>query len=126
MVRALSTGRRSAIVYALLLMVGFAATAAAEEVNFDLKIDQGRVPPNMRIIRVKQGDTVNLRWASDGLVVLHLHGYDIEQTVRPGAVAEMKFTARAAGRFAILRGVPKSGGGHTHEAPIVTLEVRPR
>jgi hypothetical protein len=80
----------------------------------------------MRIVRVTQGDVVKLRWTSDRLVVVHLHGYDIEQTVQLGAVAEMSFTARAAGRFAILRGVPKSGGGHTHEAPIVTLEVRPR
>ena len=128
MARAFSTGCRSAIACALLLlMAGFGDTAArANEVNFDLKIDQGRVPPNMRIIRVKQGDAVKLRWTSDRLVVLHLHGYDIEQTVQPGAVAEMTFTARAAGRFAILRGVPRLGGGHSHEAPIVTLGVRPR
>jgi hypothetical protein len=115
------------IACALLLMVNLAGTAArAEELTFDLKIEQGRVSPAMRIVRVKQGDVVKLRWISDRLVILHLHGYDIEQTVQPGAVAEMNFTARASGRFAILRGVPKSGGGHTHEAPIVTLEVRPR
>ena len=67
-----------------------------------------------------------MRWTSDRLVALHLHGYDIERAVQPGAVAEMSFTARAAGRFAVYGGRPKSGGGHSHEAPIVTLEVRPR
>ena len=64
---------------------------AAEELTFDLKIEQGRVPPAMRIIRVKQGDVVKLRWTSDRLVALHLHGYDIERVVQPGAIAEMSF-----------------------------------
>jgi hypothetical protein len=122
-----SIGCRLLLAGAILWSMGLAGPAArAEELNFDLKIEQGRVSPAMRIVRVKQGDVVKLRWTSDSLVALHLHGYDIEQTVQPDAVAEMSFTARAAGRFAILRGVPKSGGGHTHEAPIVTLEVRPR
>ena len=113
-----------ALVCALHLAPG--SIAAAEELSFDLQIEQGRVSPNMRIIRVKQGDVVKLRWTSDRLVVLHLHGYDIESTVQPGATAEMSFTARAAGRFTVMRGAPKTGGGHTHEAPIVTLEVLPR
>lgn len=122
-----SIGCRLLLAGAILWFMGLAGPAArAEELNFDLKIEQGRVSPAMRIVRVTQGDVVKLRWTSDRLVVLHLHGYDIEQTVQPGAVAEMSFIARAAGRFAILRGVPKSGGGHSHEAPIVTLEVRPR
>lgn len=122
-----SIGCRLLLAGAILWSVGLAGlTARAEELTFDLKIEQGRVSPDMRTVRVKQGDVVKLRWTSDRLVALHLHGYDIERTVQPGAVAEMNFTARAAGRFAVYRGVPKSGGGHSHEAPIVTLEVRPR
>lgn len=122
-----SIGCRLLLAGALLWSTGLAGPAVrAEELTFDLKIEQGRVSPAMRIVRVKQGDVVKLRWTSDRLVALHLHGYDIEQTVQPGAVAEMSFTARAAGRFAVYRGAPKSGGGHSHEAPIVTLEVRPR
>ncbi len=120
-------GCKSVIMCALLLIASLAGSVAqAEELTFDLKIEQGRVSPAMRTVRVKQGDVVKLRWTSDRLVALHLHGYDIEQTVQPGVVAEMSFTARAAGRFAVFRGVPKSGGAHSHEAPIVTLEVRPR
>ncbi len=122
-----SIGCRLVIACAILWSASLAGPAArAEELTFDLRIEQGRVTPAMRIVRITQGDVVKLRWTSDRLVALHLHGYDIERTVQPGAVAEMNFTARASGRFAILRGVPKSGGGHTHEAPIVTLEVRPR
>ena len=127
MMPALSIGCRLLFTGAILWSVVLAgSTARAEELSFDLKIEQGRVSPAMRTVRVKQGDVVKLRWTSDRLVSLHLHGYDIERTAQPGAVAEMSFTARAAGRFAIYRSMPKSGGGHSHEAPIVTLEVRPR
>jgi hypothetical protein len=127
MTRVASMSRRLLLAGAILWFMGLAGPAArAEELIFDLKIEQGRVPPAMRIVRVKQDDTVRLRWTSDRLVALHLHGYDIERTVQPGAIAEMSFIARATGRFVIQRGVPTSGGGHTHEAPIVTLEVLPR
>ncbi len=122
-----SLARILAIVGALTLIAGLAGpTAQAEELTFDLKIAQGRVPADMRVVRVKQGDVVKLRWTSDRLVVLHLHGYDIERTVQPGDTAEMSFTARVTGRFSITRGAPVTGGGHTHEASIVTLEVHPR
>jgi hypothetical protein len=115
-----------ALVLACALHLAPGSIAVAEEQSFDLRIERGRVSANMRIIRVKQGDVVKLRWTSDRLVALHLHGYDIESIVQPGAIAEMSFTARATGRFTVMRGAPITGGGHTHEAPIVTLEVLPR
>ena len=122
-----SIGCRLLLAGAILWSTGLAGLAVrAEELNFDLKIERGRVPPRMSTVRVKQDDAVTLRWTSDRLVVLHLHGYDIERTVQPDAVAEMSFKARVAGRFAIYRGAPKSDGGHSHEAPIATLEVQPR
>jgi hypothetical protein len=127
MTLASSIGCRLLLAGGILWSVGVAGPAArAEELTFDLKIEQGRVPPAMRVIRVKQGDTLKLRWTADRLVALHLHGYDIERTVQPGAIAEMSFIARATGRFVVQRGVPQSGGGHSHEAIIVTLEVLPR
>jgi hypothetical protein len=111
----------------LVPVLGVVATgASAEQVTFELRIEGGRVPPNMRLIRVKQGDTVNLRWSSDRPAALHLHGYDVETKVEPGTVAEMSFTARATGRFSVEQHKPKAGGGHTHEAPIVRIEVYPR
>jgi hypothetical protein len=120
---ALSICRVFALSCMLILAAGSAARA--EQIAFDLRIERGQVPAAMRVIRIKQGDEVTLRWISDRLAVLHLHGYDIERTVQPGAPAEMRFTARATGRFSITRGAPKTGG-HTHEAAIVTLEVLPR
>jgi hypothetical protein len=103
-----------------------AAAADAAELTFDLRIERGQVPANMRLIRVKQGDVVKLRWTADRPTLLHLHGYDIEMTVEPGAVAEMPFTARATGRFPISVHKPQGGGGHTHEPPLVHVEVHPR
>jgi hypothetical protein len=82
-----------------------------------------RPPPS----RGKQGDAVKLRWTADRPMVLHLHGYDIETKVEPGAVAEMAFAARATGRFPIEEHKPDAKGGHSHgEAPLVRIEVRPR
>src|SRR5260370_42070371 len=76
-----------------------AAGASAADLTFDLKIERGQVPQNMRVIRVSQGDVVKLRWSTDQPLTLHLHGYDIEQTLERGAVAEMTFTARPTGPF---------------------------
>ena len=97
------------------------------EVAFDLKIEQGKVTQNLRLLRVKQGDAVKLRWTSDRPIILHLHGYEIETKVVPGAVSEMTFDARATGRFPIEEHKPAAKGGHSHgEAPLVRIEVRPR
>jgi hypothetical protein len=113
----------------VLSIAGFAGVAKAQtaEVAFDLRIEKGRVPASMRLIRVRQGDAVKLRWTTDRPIILHLHGYDIETKAEPGAAAEMAFTARATGRFAIEEHRPNAKGGHAHgEAPLVRIEVYPR
>ena len=111
---------------ALTARAGIAA-AQTQEVVFDLKIEKGRVGPDMRQIRVKQGDVVKLRWTTDRPIMLHLHGYDIETKVEPGKTADMTFTARATGRFPVEEHKPNKGAGHSHgEAPLVRVEVRPR
>jgi hypothetical protein len=118
-----------AFVLLLGAIVGFASVAAAQapEVAFDLRIEKGRVAQSMRVIRVRQGDAVKLRWTTDRPIVLHLHGYDIETKVEPGGPAEMAFTARATGRFPIEEHKPNARGGHSHgEAPLVRIEVYPR
>jgi hypothetical protein len=112
---------------ALILMLSSTAMVSAAELTFDLKIQGGRVPQTMRLVRVKQGDFVKLRWTSDRPIVLHVHGYDIERKVEPGAVAEMAFVARATGRFSVEEHKPDAKGGHSHgEAALVRIEVLPR
>jgi hypothetical protein len=100
--------------------------AGAAEVTFVLPIGKGRVPENMRLIRVKRGDVVTLKWSADKAMRLHLHGYDIEKEVAPGAVTEMTFTARATGRFTVEPHLAKQPtGGHAHGDVLVTIEVYP-
>jgi hypothetical protein len=116
------------LLLAMLAIGAASAVAQSPEVVFDLKVEKGKVvPPSMRLVRVKEGDAVKLRWTSDKPIVLHLHGYDIETKVEPGAVAEMAFAARATGRFPVEEHKPNAKGGHSHgEAPLVRIEVRPR
>ena len=116
-----------ALILALAVMGPATVHAQAPEVVFDLKVEKGKVASNMRLIRVKQGDAVKLRWTTDRPIMLHLHGYDLEKTVEPGATTEMAFTAHATGRFPVEEHKPNAKGGHSHgEAPLVRIEVRPR
>jgi hypothetical protein len=120
-------GKLRVFTIALLLMLGSTPAVYAAELTFDLKIQGGRLPQNMRLVRVKQGDAVTLRWTSDRLIVLHLHGYDIERRVEPGIVSEMAFVARATGRFSVEEHKPDAKGGHSHgEAALARIEVLPR
>jgi hypothetical protein len=100
--------------------------AGAVELTFDLHIERGRVAENMSVIRVKQRDVVRLRWSTDRSITLHLHGYDIERKIEPGAIGVMEFTAHATGRFPVeVHGSPEAGG-HSHgEAPLVRIDVYP-
>jgi hypothetical protein len=118
--------RRSFLALSILAS-GFTATGTrADELTFELRIERGQLPLNKRLIRIKQGDVVKLRWSTDRPIALHLHGYDIERKVEPGAIQEMTFTARATGRFPVQEHQARSGSGHTHGAPIVQVEVLPR
>ena len=100
--------------------------AGAAELTFDLHIERGRVAENMSVIRVKQGDVVRLRWSTDRSIILHLHGYDIERTIEPGAIGVMEFTANATGRFPVEVHRSFEAGGYAQgEAPLVRIEVYP-
>jgi hypothetical protein len=100
--------------------------AKAAELTFVLRVEKGRVPSDMRLIRVKQNDVVKLQWTSDQPMTIHLHGYDIEKKVAPGAVTDMTFTARATGRFTVEPHLAaRPSGGHTHGDVLVTIEVYP-
>jgi hypothetical protein len=109
----------------VLLVCGAALGARAAEVTYDLRIANGRVPANMRLIRVKQNDVVRLNWRADRRTEIHLHGYDVSKTVEPGGVTELAFTARATGRFTIEPHVAKQSGAHAHGSVLVTIEVYP-
>jgi hypothetical protein len=106
---------------ALALVLPLASTAIAAERIFDLIIAHGKLAGSQDTIRVQQGDEVVLHWHSDRPIVLHLHGYEIETHVVPGAAAETRFEARATGRFPIH----VHAGQARSEAVLVYLEVYP-
>ena len=100
--------------------------ANAAEVTFVLRIENGHVPENMRLIRVKRNDVVKLEWSTDRPMTIHLHGYDIEKEIAPGSVTDMTFTARATGRFTVEPHIGRTpSGGHAHGDVLVTIEVYP-
>jgi hypothetical protein len=111
-----------------LLLIAARTPAFAAELTFDIKIEGGRVPATMQLIRVNEGDVVKLRWTSDQPLVLHLHGYDIEKRIAAGAVTELVFTAYATGRFPIhIHEQGADAGGRANEdLPLATIEVYPR
>jgi len=106
----------------LALALPLASAAIAAERVFDLTIARGRLTGGQDTIRVQQGDNVVLHWHSDRPILLHLHGYEIEARVAPGAVAEMRFEARATGRFSIHLHASQARA----EAVLGYLEVYPQ
>jgi len=107
----------------LLLIFGGSVAATAAELTYDIRIENGTIPETMRLMHVRQGDVVQLRWTSDRPIVIHLHGYDIEKHITADGVVEMSFTANATGRFPIE--IHGQGGAH-EGAPLATIEVYPR
>ena len=76
------------------------------------------------VIRVVQGEDVELLWTSDEDTVLHLHGYNVETRLQAGGKATMRFQARATGRFAVeTHGIGRAKGRHL---TLVYVEVHPR
>jgi hypothetical protein len=119
--------------FALLALLAIVSTsivlgARAAELTFDLRLEGGRVPESMRLIRVKQGDVVTLQWTVDRPLLLHLHGYDIEWRVQPGTVGKVSFAARLTGRFPVhAHDTGTRANDRTHEdSPLVYVEVYPR
>jgi FtsP/CotA-like multicopper oxidase with cupredoxin domain len=117
--------RRSDIV----IVAVFAATlllvvdeGAAQTQVFELSVHNGELPVEQRVLRVRQGDDVTLRWTTDEALTLHLHGYDIEQRLTPHKPVQMRFTAGATGRFPIESHAHGRGGERT----LAHVEVHPR
>jgi len=96
-----------------------AAAQVEEPKRFDLRIESDRVSGDLRLMRVRRGDVVEINWSANRRTVLHLHGYDIETTVEPDKPRIMSFTARATGRF------PIEAHGR-HHSVLIYLEVHPQ
>jgi hypothetical protein len=122
-----ATSSRRRLLGAMLALVacGVASRVHAAALTFDFQVTDGAVPPKMRLVRVKEGDEVTLRFTSDRRLLLHLHGYEIEWSVEPGKVATVTFTATLTGRFPVHAHDTGAGGAHG-ESVLVEVEVYPR
>lgn len=126
------TARRFGLVLMLILTIVNPGQASAEPRIIDLPVRERLLPRDQRVIRVLQGDDVTLRWTTNHELKVHLHGYDLEKTLKPGEAATMTFHARAAGRFPITVHTREAGsasaapGREGKEAVLGYLEVQPR
>jgi methionine-rich copper-binding protein CopC len=85
----------------------------------DLAIAKRALPPGQRLLRLRQGEEITLRFTTDEPLTIHVHGYDLERAVRPGVASVLIFQAGVAGRFAIsMHGA--------REVTLGYLEVHPR
>lgn len=87
-----------------------------------ITIEDQEVAGDSELIRVTQGDRVELVWSTDETVQLHLHGYDIEIEVTPEAPAVMYLLAHATGRFPVTSHGFGTRSGHD---TLLYLEVYP-
>ncbi len=101
------------------------ASEKATGVTVERQIQKRKVVGS-NVVRVKEGQNVELIWRTDEKVELHLHGYDIEVDVKPDASAMMRFKAHATGRFPITaHGFGDHHGSGHAEKTLLYLEVHP-
>ena len=117
---------------AIMLAVAGATLAAAQDkrvVNIEI-VDRNAAGDEVEasggtgVVRVTQGEQVELRWTSNEATELHLHGYNVRTKVDAKGEAVMNVDARAAGRFAIES--HGFGADHHAEKTLIYLEVLPR
>jgi len=111
---------------AVALIILDPALSAAELARFAVSIQARKIDPAQQTLRAKQGDIVELAFSSDETVDLHLHGYDREISVRPGATSVMRIEAKIAGRFAIEAHRFGAGSGRSRHVVLLYLEIHPR
>src|SRR5215831_16577790 len=101
---------------------------------FHVEIKNRKVPKELNVVRVKQGDQVTLKWTTDETTTVHLHGYNIKKEIKPGEATLFTFKAHATGRFPITsHGFGEQANNkdkqaheaHRQEAPLLYLEVLP-
>ena len=99
------------------------AASPAKPQATKIQIQGKKVVGGPQDIKVTHGDTVDIVVSTDASNDLHLHGYDIEKTAKPGQPARFRFKANAEGQFDLE--------SHTFEhegldAQLATLIVEPR
>lgn len=106
-----------------------AAAQGAPTRQFAVTIHQRKVMAADNVIRVTQGDAVEIVLTADEAAELHLHGYDLKLSLSPDVPGTIRFIATIAGRFPLEAhrfGTEPSSGRHRSAGPLLYLEVYPR
>lgn len=93
-----------------------ATPSASADVVIEAAVRDGEVSPAPHRVNIDRGEVVRLVIRSDHRDAVHVHGYDLEQPVRPGDPAVFTFTADVPGVFEV----------ETHDPAlhVVQLQVR--
>ncbi len=94
-----------------------------------MRIVDGALTPDQRLIKVYRGDRLRWRVISNAAGALHLHAYRLSLQLLAGQAQELAFTAFASGRFRVewhAAGQPGHAAATHHASALAMLEVQPR
>ena len=118
------------LIFNIFSLLGFVEVFAKDHRSINISIinkeaigAEVRESGGLGVIRVIQGQNVQITWHSDQSTVLHLHGYNIKTKLPKDKDVIMEINARAAGRFSIE--AHGFGNDHKHKT-LIYLEVLPR
>ncbi|MCH8214281.1 MAG: hypothetical protein IIC54_09470 [Proteobacteria bacterium] len=92
-------------------------------VRIEIRIENRKLVGD-QVIRLTQGQRVEIVWITDEAVELHMHGYDIRVEISPDGPATMTFTAHATGRFPVTSHGFGDENGHGH-VTLAYIEINP-
>jgi len=77
------------------------AAGPADPSAIRFEVAHGKLAKGPREVEVALGDQVVLEIVSDTADEIHVHGYDIEKRISPGAPARLRFEATIPGVFEV-------------------------
>jgi hypothetical protein len=80
---------------------GATATAAVKPVVISITAVNGRPVGGIKRPTVKKGQTVRIVVRANVGSEVHLHGYNIEKSIKKGVPTVIQFVAKVQGRFAL-------------------------
>lgn len=113
----------AAMMFGSSLSLSPAEDAVAAPITIEVRIENREVVGD-NVIRLTEGQRVEMIWTTDAAVELHIHGYDIRIEVSPGAPTKISFFAHATGRFAVTSHGFGDQDGHGHET-LAYIEIYP-
>ena len=97
---------------------------ASADVRFELEIKDRKLVGE-QLIRVTQGQLVEMVWTTDEETQAHIHGYEVHIPLSPGTPAKVTFEAHATGRFPVTSHGYGDEYGKMHQI-LLYFEVHPK